>query len=277
MKKIYSILMIAASLTMLWGCSSSDDDDSNSSQNGGTTTELHGETVANAPHWTFDLNTLPSGDLQGKPDWDKVDFYDYENNMTAIVFVSEDFGVRLAEDDRMAAIVNGEARDIEEPVPYYIPDVENTLYCFMLYIPYDSDDDEVELQYYHAASNQTYIAKNIFNVKDDTVGDDELFLFTLRPMTARFLTLPDDLPFTPSPDDEMAVFIGDECCGVGERQENVKERSLWLMTAHNMNKTDAKAHVRYYSAQTKTIYRTEPYLDIKLDYNSTTIDTLRFK
>ena len=41
MKKIYSILMIAATLTIMWGCSKSDDDDNN---NGGTNNsgDIHG-------------------------------------------------------------------------------------------------------------------------------------------------------------------------------------------------------------------------------------------
>ena len=197
MKKIYSMLMIAASLTMLWGCSSSDDDDTKSTDQGGSS-PTHSVKVGEAPNWTFETNIIPPGDIQGKPDWDEVNFYDYEDNMTAIVFVSEDFDITVMPDDRMAAIVDGEVREVCTPTLYNIPDVEESLYCFMLYIPFGSEDDSVEIQYYNAKANQTYVAKDAFSVKDYTIGDDELFLYTLRPMSAYYLVVPPNQPFTPS-------------------------------------------------------------------------------
>ena len=144
-----------------------------------------GETsVDNPPHWGFFPYT-PAGDIEGMPDWKEVDFYDYDNNMTAIVFVSTDLGIDVTERDRMAAIINGEVREVCKPVLYKIPDTEKPLWCFMLYIPYMSGDGDVELQYYNALRNQTYVEKNQFNVNDDTVGDDDVFVFTLRPMACR--------------------------------------------------------------------------------------------
>lgn len=279
MKKIYSMLMIAASLTVLWGCSSSDDDDNNGTNQGGST-QIHGVKVDNAPHWTFDTATPPPGDIQGKPDWEEeeVNFYDYEDNMTAIVFVSEHFGVKLAADDRMAAIVDGEVREICKPKPYEVPDFEELQYCFMLYIPFEADDDAVELQYYNAKVNQTYISKNAFSVKDYTIGGGELFMFTLRPMTPYFFTVPSDLPFTPTSDDEVAMFIGDECCGVASREPDMNGHPMWLVAAYDMNRTGEKAHVRYYSAQTKTIYKTDPIYEVRDFLNdSEQPDTLIFK
>ncbi len=231
MKKIYSMLMIAASLTMLWGCSSSDDDDTKSTDQGGSS-PTHSVKVGEAPNWTFDTNTIPPGDIQGKPDWDEVNFYDYEDNMTAIVFVSENFGITVMPDDRMAAIVDGEVREVCTPTLYNIPDVEESLYCFMLYIPFGSEDDSVEIQYYNAKANQTYVAKDAFSVKDYTIGDDELFLYTLRPMSAYYLVVPPNQPFTPSPDDELAMFMGDECCGVGSYLEIKDGNHIWLVSAY---------------------------------------------
>lgn len=269
MKKIYSMLMLAASLTMLWGCSSSDDDGGNNNS------QSHSVKVGEAPHWTFDTESPVLGDIQGKPDWKEANFYDFEDNMTAIVFVSEHFGVKLAADDRMAAIVNGEVREICTPTIYNIPDVENLLYCFMLYIPFGSDDDAVELQYYNAKYNQTYINKDAFSVKDYTVGDDELFFFTLRPMTSFTFVVPPGQPFTPAPDDEMAMFIGDECCGVASSYPDQNGQPLWIVPAYDMNRRGEKAHLRYYSSQTKTIYMTEPRYEIR-SLTGFPPDTLRF-
>lgn len=275
MKKIYSMLMIAASLTMLCGCSSSDDDDTKSTDQGGSSS-THSVKVGEAPNWTFDTNTIPPGDIQGKPDWDEVNFYDYEDNMTAIVFVSENFGITVMPDDRMAAIVDGEVREVCTPTLYNIPDVEESLYCFMLYIPFGSEDDSVEIQYYNAKANQTYVAKDAFSVKDYTIGDDELFLYTLRPMSAYYLVVPPNQPFTPSPDDELAMFMGDECCGVGSYQTIKDGNHIWLVSAYDMNYRGEKFHVRYYSSQTQTIYMTEPRYEIH-PFTDALIDTLKFK
>ena len=269
------MLMIAASLTMLCGCSSSDDDDTKSTDQGGSS-PTHSVKVGEAPNWTFDTNTIPPGDIQGKPDWDEVNFYDYEDNMTAIVFVSENFGITVMPDDRMAAIVDGEVREVCTPTLYNIPDVEESLYCFMLYIPFGSEDDSVEIQYYNAKANQTYVAKDAFSVKDYTIGDDELFLYTLRPMSAYYLVVPPNQPFTPSPDDELAMFMGDECCGVGSYQEIKDGNHIWLVSAYDMNYRGEKFHVRYYSSQTQTIYMTEPRYEIH-PFTDALIDTLKFK
>ncbi len=275
MKKIYSMLMIAASLTMLWGCSSSDDDDTKITDQGGSS-PTHSVKVGEAPNWTFDTNTIPPGDIQGKPDWDEVNFYDYEDNMTAIVFVSENFGITVMPDDRMAAIVDGEVREVCTPTLYNIPDVEESLYCFMLYIPFGSEDDSVEIQYYNAKANQTYVAKDAFSVKDYTIGDDELFLYTLRPMSAYYLVVPPNQPFTPSPDDELAMFMGDECCGVGSYLTIKDGNHIWSVSAYDMNYRGEKFHVRYYSSQTQTIYMTEPRYEIH-PFTDALIDTLKFK
>ena len=275
MKKIYSMLMIAASLTMLCGCSSSDDDDTKSTDQGGSS-PTHSVKVGEAPNWTFDTNTIPPGDIQGKPDWDEVNFYDYEDNMTAIVFVSENFGITVMPDDRMAAIVDGEVREVCTPTLYTIPDVEESLYCFMLYIPFGSEDDSVEIQYYNAKANQTYVAKDAFSVKDYTIGDDELFLYTLRPMSAYYLVVPPNQPFTPSPDDELAMFMGDECCGVGSYLTIKDGNHIWSVSAYDMNYRGEKFHVRYYSSQTQTIYMTEPRYEIH-PFTDALIDTLKFK
>ena len=262
---------------MCCGCGSSDDDEVNNN-NGGFkgTSSLHGIKVNNPPKWTFSPET-PDGDIVGLPDWKEVDFYDYDNNMTAIVFVSTSLGIEVTDDDRMAAIVNGEVRDVCSPVFYDIPDIEEPLRCFMLYIPFVYGDNDVELQYYNAKRNQTYVEKGQFNVDDDTVGNDNLFIFTLRPMGCRNFALPSNMPFTPTPNDEMAVFIGNECCGVVTLEDNYTKDRVWAATFYDMNRTHQKAYVRYYSDELKTIYETEPFLDIDSDPLVSEVDTLRFK
>ena len=161
----------------------------------------------------------------------------------------------ISDDDRMAAIIDGEVRDIGYIVTYRQQPV------FMLLIPFESDDDKVELQYYNAKTNQTYIMTDAFSVWDDTVGSEEtnLFYLELIPKTYLVLTLPDDLPFMPSPDDEMGIFCGDECCGLPV----AIDRKNWEGDAYMLPQlTGTKAHVRYYSAEKDAIYTTDDIIDL---------------
>ena len=288
MKKIYSMLMIAASLTMLWGCSSSDDDDTKITDQGGSS-PTHSVKVGEAPNWTFDTNTIPPGAVpsftrrRGTIPRKSVGLTATRPGATRLVTsqraapaIGRSRPVPEFSPYRMAAIVDGEVREVCTPTLYNIPDVEESLYCFMLYIPFGSEDDSVEIQYYNAKANQTYVAKDAFSVKDYTIGDDELFLYTLRPMSAYYLVVPPNQPFTPSPDDELAMFMGDECCGVGSYLTIKDGNHIWSVSAYDMNYRGEKFHVRYYSSQTQTIYMTEPRYEIH-PFTDALIDTLKFK
>ena len=272
MKQIYSILMIAA-LTLLWGCSSSDDDDVNNNNGGG----FHRDPTKDPSTWTLKLDNI-KGVIDGMPEWQVVDFFDYENSMTAIVFLSMELDAHITEGDRMAAIVDGEVRDICAPVPFFddSEDEDSSLDCFMLLVPYRPGENEVELQYYNAERNKTYVLQDEFSVTEETVGDDEAFLFTFCPMAIGAFVLPSDLPCKVGEGDKMAAFIGDVCCGVTTYDESVKEDNTWLLTLYNMPGSNEKAYICYYNAETGTVYTTEPYITIK---NADFIDshTLKFK
>ncbi len=273
MKKIYSVFMIAAALTMLWGCSSSDDDDVN---NNNQKDEIHGTKVAEAPVWQVDMST-PPGDIDGMPNWEEVDFFAFEKDMTTIVYVSPIFGTEISADDRIAALVDGEVREVREPVPYhgFMGIDEITIDCFMLYIPYEAGEDQVELQYYCAQTNKTYIIKNAFSVNDDAEGEETSYFLFLRPLQVHYFYLPNKLPFTPSPDDKIGVFIGDECMGTSDIDDNMD--SGWVVNVFNLHRSNEKAYVRYYSAATQTIYETEPYFTLGDRLNAYEADTLKFK
>lgn len=260
MKKIFSIMMMAVTLTMLWGCSSSDDDDVKKSNGAEGPTA---ETGVDTSTWVLDINNIKSA-IDGKPDWQVVDFFDYENSMTAIVFIDEEFGTHLTADDRMAAIVDGEVRDVCAPVPFFddLEDKDASLDCFMLLIPYRIGENEVELQYYNAEMNQTYTLKDEFSVSEETVGDSERFVFTFCPMAFGLFKLPQDLPCKPGKGDKMAAFMGDVCCGYTEYYEGWEDNT-WLMTLYNMSESNERVYIRYYNAEQDAVYTTKPFFTIK--------------
>ena len=245
MKKIESILLYAAALVMLWACSSSDD--GNAPVEGVTTTPS-----ATPPVWEVKMN-MPQGDVNGKPNWDwdegeDPDFNQFENHMTAILSISDETLPFTSDDDRVAAIVDGEVRDVVPRVPY------GDGYAFMLFIPYDAEEDLVEIQYYNAKTDMTYLMAGQFSVHDDAVGNDEEFLFSCFQYVMVDFTLLNQ-PFQCQPGDKMAVFVGETCYGVCEY---VDEHTTWTLNVFEPNeKVDfSKATVRYYSGQKKTIYST---------------------
>ena len=255
MKKIVLMMTMAVTLMVLWGCSKSDDDNVNNNNNGSTT---------DLSTWVLDLDNI-KGAIDGKPDWHVVDFFDYENSMTAIVFISSELGSHITADDRMAAVVDGEVRDVCEPVPFFedLEDEDASLDCFMLLIPYRVGENEVELQYYNAEKNKTYVLKDEFSVSEESVGDSEAFIFTFCPMAFGLFTLPQDLPCKPGEGDKMAAFIGDVCCGVTKYDASVGDDKMWLIDLYNLPGSNEKAYIRYYNAETGTIYTTKPYITIK--------------
>lgn len=247
--RLASMLCMMLALGLNIACSSDNDNGSDNGGGGNNKPLPFGDTA-----WAINFQ-LPEGDIEGCPNWQETNFFDFENTMTAIICFDTAMDGLISDDDRMAAIIDGEVRDIGYIVTYRQQPV------FMLLIPFESDDDKVELQYYNAKTNQTYIMTDAFSVWDDTVGSEEtnLFYLELIPKTYLVLTLPDDLPFMPSPDDEMGIFCGDECCGLPV----AIDRKNWEGDAYMLPQlTGTKAHVRYYSAEKGVIYTTDDIIDL---------------
>ena len=157
----------------------------------------------------------------------------------------------------MAGIVNGEVREIAD-IQF---DKENQQALpFMLLIPYADSDTYVNIYYYNAKTNQTYLIVTT-NLRDnDTVGSEDDFvvgLFTLGDITAQ---LPDNAPFKYAAGDQLALFAGDICCGVGTYDA---ETQMWIIKAYKLALNTTEGHFRYYSAEKRTIYHTSAILNFE--------------
>lgn len=266
--------MFAAMLTLTCGCG---DGDSNSNsiepQQDTPTTDDSGKIVGvDPPEWVAAIS-LPDGDIQGKPDWQVADFYSFEYNSTAVVFVSTAFGIQVTADDRMAAVVNGEVRCVDKPVPYSPPGGTESMLYFMLLIPHNAADEGVELQYYCSTTNKTYIMKDVFSLTDDTGTEEgeDMQVFTFYPYEIMMINMPQNLPFIPSKNDKIAMFLDDVCVGVGIVMDEGSGQISWALEAYNQNHSQSKAIIRYYSAQTRTIYQSDPIEVFKKDVDEITL------
>lgn len=242
---------IALYLFALLAIAACGDDDDNNETPVPTPDENAPVVVDKAPAWSVTLQ-LPETGTAGKPDWqwNESRFFQYEENMTAIVHMG-DVMQFLSPDDRMAALVGGQVREVAEPSSFMNDDI---LDCFMLLIPFDGGDDKVELQYYSARANRTYTMQNAFSVSDDRKGADEEFLFMLFPFTNHVFNIAPTSPFTYTADDEMAVFVGTTCCGTAQGIEYDGAVRWYLRFFPELAGGAKTVKLRYYSAGKKTIY-----------------------
>ena len=270
MKKTYSVLMLAAALTLLVGCSS---DDNDGQPMVGSWPAV--ETVSQEPQWKV-TPSAPKNSIQGKADWQWDDqlFRNFSKDMTAILALNDD-GVEMSSpDDRMAAVVNGQVRFIAEPVfeEQFIIDEMEHFVTFYLYVPFETGEDAVDIQYYNARLDRTIIQRNVFSVNDDVVGNEEFEIFYLYPKTNYLYTLAPGQPFTSTMEDKMAIYAGDVCCGIA-KPFDILDEITWAGHVYD-EMHDGKVYVRYYSAAQKTIYTTQATLtgiysdEILLDFRT---------
>ena len=263
--------MLAAALPLLVGCSSNDDNDEQPMV--GPWPAI--ETVSQAPQWEV-TPTAPKNSVPGKADWQWDDqlFRNFSKDMTAILALNDD-GVKLSSpEDRMAAVVGGQVRFIAEPVfeeQIILGEVERFV-TFYLYVPFETGEDAVDIQYYNARLDRTVTRRNMFSVNDDVVGNEEFEMFYLFPKTNYLYALAPGQPFTPTMDDKMAIYAGDVCCGIA-KPFDITDEITWAGPVYD-EMHDGKVYVRYYSAAQKTIYTTQATLtgifsdEIPLDFRT---------
>lgn len=270
MKKIFFVFMLAVALPLIVSCSS---DDNEQPPMVGSWSAV--EVVNQAPQWKV-THSAPKGSISGKADWqwDEQLFRNFSKDMTAILALNDD-GVEVSSpNDRMAAVVNGQVRFIAEPVfeeMEILGDIERFV-TYYLYVPFETGEDAVDIQYYNARLDCTIEHKNMFSVNDDVVGNEEMEMFYLYPKTNYLYALAADQPFTCTMNDKMAVFAGGVCCGTINPYDLTDEITWAGMVYDEMH--DGKVFVRYYSAAQKTIYTTQAVLsgtwgdEILLDFRT---------
>ena len=246
--KIGKYCMLLAVLTMLWGCSSDSDDGD----------KLEGSSFVSAekPSWTVDMKANDPVPTWQAPDPSK---YDSESSMFIMVCLEEQLARYASADDMMTVFIGDECR--AKPAPLQKSDSGKCY--FVLKIDGNSTDRDVSfsLCYYAAqihhlfklSATQTFVPNITYGIVKDFVP--QLIKGSSRYPVQGDLTvkLPDTAPFSPSDDDFVAVFVGDDCRGVG----TVGQPFTVFLTS-----TGETPHVRYYSAQKGGVYTLKQSLTI---------------
>ena len=244
--KIGKYCMLLAVLTMLWGCSSDSDDGD----------KLEGSSFVSAekPSWTIDMMANDPVPTWQAPDPSK---FESSNSMFIMVCLEEQLARYASDDDKMTAFIGDECR--AKPAPLQ-KDYSGKCY-FVLKIDGNSTDRDVpfSLCYYAAKIHHLFNATQTF-VPSIDYGFDKDFVPQLIKGSSRYpvqgdltVKLPVTAPFTPSDDDFVAVFVGDDCRGVG----TVGQPFTVFLTS-----TGETPHVRYYSAQKGGVYTFKQSLTI---------------
>ena len=238
--------MLLAVLTMLWGCSSDSDD--------GDKLEGSSFVPVEKPSWTIDM--MASDPV---PTWQAPDPSKYESSMFIMVCLEEQLARYASDDDMMTVLIGDECR--AKPAPLH-KSASGKCY-FVLKIDGNSTDRDVpfSLCYYAAKIHHLFkLSTTQTFASDITYGIDEDFVPQLIKGSSRYpvqgdltVKLPDTAPFTPSDDDFVAVFVGDDCRGVGTVGQPF---TVFLTSAGET------PHVRYYSAQKGGVYTLKQSLTI---------------
>lgn len=245
-RRLYAVL--TAALLMAWGCSSDDNDEP---QGGGNFTVTP---VQPAPKWAVDWTWNSP-----VPEWQEPDPTRFECSMNMLVELNSDLASYSTNADQMAMFIGGECRGLS-----YRNIVRDGDVIFLVHVKGTSEEagQPMELHYYSAGAGQLFTDPNMPPFTPNNVIDsgDVNFQMVLTPagistkypfFTEFSVLLPDNIPFTPSDDDEMAVFVGDECRGICSQMPEAYDG--WRGIIYRASESE-QAQLRYYSVEKQSIY-----------------------
>lgn len=248
MKQIKLIMMIAV-LTVAWGCSS-DDEENNKEK---WTNSIY--VPCDEPTWAVDWTAADS-----KPSWQNPDATLYDSNMFCLVKLDEELEKYSSENDIMAMFMGGKCRGVSARNPLSDGNV-----AFLLHVKGKGSEsgEPLELRYYCDKLHHTNILPNITTYAPNNIITK---LLSIKDGSSKYpvsttltVVIPKELPFTVNDNDKVAVFVGEECRGVGQREADIKDR--WQISV--FGKAGETAQIRYYSAEKKGAYTLLKTVELK--------------
>ena len=242
-------MMLMTVLTLLWGCSS--DDDNNNNNNGQTGNHSTVTTVSTKPDWK--INWMSNAT---EPDWQDPPSSKFECSMDVLVELDDEATSYSTDGDVMAVFIGDECRGVS-----YRNKMSSGTVAFLLHVKGSSDEigDPMTIHYYNDGAHHLSITDGVplftpSNLMDETYQ----FVLGLWDGSHKFpiyteleINLPEELPFTVSSEDMLAVFVDGECRGLGGCE--LDDFSGWRVLVMSEKKNET-AQVRYYSAEKSCIY-----------------------
>ena len=243
--KTVKIVMLMAALTIQWGCSSDNEENGSEERNSMFLTSAK-------PTWAIDWSSDAAA-----PDWQEPDATKFECSMNLLVELGDDVVSYSTDGDVMGVFIGGECRGVS-----YRNKLSDGKVIFLLHVKGSSEESEhpMELRYYCDKLHHLTITDGVPPFMPNNMIDDMTYQLeehlgdgsTKYPFfTELEILLPEQLPFTENDDDMLAVFVGDECRGVGAKDPEFIPG--WRVVVYSVKENET-AHVRYYSAETGGVY-----------------------
>ena len=235
-------IILASALLMLGGCSSDNENEGEGKSNVAFTP------VDTAPNWAIDWTSNDP-----VPDWEDPAPTKFECSMNMLVGIIS---------TSMLMPYSTECRGVSRRNVTKDGDV-----LFLVHVKGSSEEAGLPttIRYYSAGARQlfindydvTFTPNNLMDTNDD---DFSIWLSPLEASTKypcyTFIStiLPDNVPFTVTPDDKMAVFVGNECRGFCKPEFNDKlGTNEWGGIIYTRGDGE-RGQVRYYSAEKQGVY-----------------------
>lgn len=248
MKNVKIILFLTI-LATVWGCKKDDNDnDSGSDEPQWTNSSFTG---AAKPTWSIDWSSNTPA-----PDWQEPTAGKYECIMNILIELDSETISHSTSGDRIAVFIGDECRGVSYPNKL----LHGKVY-FLMHVSGNSDEagQPMELRYYCDSWHHMTITKEIPPFVPNNIMDENCKIYlnigkgsTKYPISTLLSALmPQKLPFTVSTNDMIAVFVGEECRGIGSM--NPEYFDGWRITVYSAQPEET-AQLRYYSAEKGGIY-----------------------
>lgn len=234
---IFSLLALA-----VWGCSSDSDSTSSSQSTFAAAAE---------PAWAIDWSSNETA-----PNWQEPTSESFECSMDMLVTLNDDLQPYASAADMMAVFMHGECRAVSYPNV-----MKDGKVAYLLHIKGSSEEvgNRMLLYFYCDKQHTMNQSESVPPFTPNNLMDEAYHLnlsfedgSTKYPyFTVLNVMMPESLPFTVNERDKMAVFVGDECRGIGISSPNGYDG--WRMNVYSRQPNET-AQIRYYSADKGGVY-----------------------
>lgn len=249
MNKIIKYFVFGLFVLAAGGCSSGGDDDNSNTPSGIVYTAKFDSSPR--PSWAIDWSSDTNA-----PNWQEPISEDFECSMDVLVTLYDDYLPYSTDNDVMAVFIGNQCRALSNRNV-----LEDGSVVYLLHIKGSSEevDQPMELRFYCDKLH----AMNITNAMppftpNNLMEEAYQLVLTLGDGCTKYpyftelhVTMPTSQPFTVSNGDMLAVYVGDECRGIGIRNPELFEG--WRMVVYSKQPNET-AQIRYYSAEKGGIY-----------------------
>ena len=261
---VYYSALMAAALTMVWGCGSSDDNKEGPDL-GEKNTISWIKVNGSADNWHVDWNGKDP-----RPEWSAPSLRGFETWMILMVTLQPELAAYSSKEDLMAVTINNEIRAVSSPA--ISMDETNDVFFILKILGNETSEERVgmTLEYYCSKLHQTFILKGSqYFVPELVYGVEEVFIPDILSGCPNYpVTMPVSIKFPmaaeevikPKQGDLVAVFVGDECRGVTTINSSSFSSPI-RMAVYGRNEGETGI-IYYYSASENTAWNTQQKITI---------------